>query len=301
MSKIQCKVSPNRFCYVCGTLTFKGEIRDMTPSFMSLYHHYFKRDVRDQDKCYVPKGVCASCNTTLRAWSNGARKSMPFGSPMIWTRPSNLPEDCYFCNCLTEGYNCHNHKLIEYPDHTSSQRPRPHNSDLPIPPAPWIQREDDCEDSDSGNGTIDFVDPVEDSDLAPRTPKLYDQESLNDLVRDLGLTKADAELLGSRLQERNMLALGTCFSQYRYRDKDFTEFFKEEDSLVYCDNVPGLMAAFGLLLTREDREKRASTICLMACEELGEGKFGRTSFNANRLSSGPPTLSDEGTNYVDSS
>ncbi|KAJ8684804.1 hypothetical protein QAD02_020597 [Eretmocerus hayati] len=151
MSKIQCKVSPNRLCYVCGTLTFKGEIRDMTPSFMSLYHHYFKRDVRDQDKSYVPKGVCASCNTTLRAWSNGARKSMPFGSPIIWTRPSNHPEDCYFCNCLTEGYNRHNRKLIEYPDHTSSQRPRPHNSDSPIPPAPWIRREDDCEDRDSGS------------------------------------------------------------------------------------------------------------------------------------------------------
>lgn len=36
--------------------------------------------------------------------------------------------------------------------------------------------------------------------------KLFDQEALNDLVRDLNLPKDKAELLGSGLHERNLLS-----------------------------------------------------------------------------------------------
>ena len=50
-------------------------------------------------------------------------------------------------------------------------------------------------------------------------PKLMSQSDLDDLVRDLDLPKQSAQLLGSRLQERNFLAPGTTFSWYRYREK----------------------------------------------------------------------------------
>ena len=56
-------------------------------------------------------------------------------------------------------------------------------------------------------------------------PKLMSQSDLDDLVRDLDLPKQSAQLLGSRLQERNFLAPGTIFSWYRYREKEFVEFF----------------------------------------------------------------------------
>lgn len=36
-------------------------------------------------------------------------------------------------------------------------------------------------------------------------PQLFGQRELNDLVRDLGLSKKAAELLASRLQEKHLL------------------------------------------------------------------------------------------------
>lgn len=56
--------------------------------------------------------------------------------------------------------------------------------------------------------------------------------TLNDLVRDLGLTKELAQLLGSRLSAVNSLLPGTTFSRYRYRDKKFRQIFKKESDFV---------------------------------------------------------------------
>lgn len=42
-------------------------------------------------------------------------------------------------------------------------------------------------------------------------PQLFTQNDLNNLVRDLNLMKSNAELLGSRLKEKNLLAENTTF------------------------------------------------------------------------------------------
>ena len=51
---------------------------------------------------------------------------------------------------------------------------------------------------------------------------LFSQGELNDLVRDLSLSKESSELLASRLKEKNMLEPGTQITFYRKRH---TEFF----------------------------------------------------------------------------
>jgi hypothetical protein len=43
----------------------------------------------------------------------------------------------------------------------------------------------------------------------------FTQSELNDLIRELQLTKGKSELLGSRLREKNMLASGVIFSWYQ--------------------------------------------------------------------------------------
>ena len=48
---------------------------------------------------------------------------------------------------------------------------------------------------------------------ADNSPHLLGQAELNDLVRDLELTKEKTELLGPRLQERNLLKPGTTISE----------------------------------------------------------------------------------------
>ena len=40
-------------------------------------------------------------------------------------------------------------------------------------------------------------------------PQQFSQAELNDLIQDLGLPKQSTELLGSRLQEKNLLTPGT--------------------------------------------------------------------------------------------
>ena len=44
-----------------------------------------------------------------------------------------------------------------------------------------------------------------------KQPKLFTQDELNDLSRDLNLSKESAQLLGSRLRDHNLLAPGTTF------------------------------------------------------------------------------------------
>lgn len=78
------------------------------------------------------------------------------------------------------------------------------------------------------------------------TIALFNQAALNDLVRDLDLSKEKAELITSRLQKRNMLQPEVTFYWYRHREVEFIEFFLDKDSMVYCSNVQGLIEKFGL-------------------------------------------------------
>ena len=67
------------------------------------------------------------------------------------------------------------------------------------------------------------------------------QEELNDLIRDLDLPKSKAELLGSRLQQWNLLKENVRISVYRKRHEDLVQFFKMERGLVACTDIDGLM------------------------------------------------------------
>lgn len=49
-------------------------------------------------------------------------------------------------------------------------------------------------------------------------PEKFDQKELSDLIRDCGLTKEKAELLASRLKEKNLLKQGTTATFYRNRE-----------------------------------------------------------------------------------
>ncbi|XP_036328305.1 uncharacterized protein LOC118754674 [Rhagoletis pomonella] len=91
-----------------------------------------------------------------------------------------------------------------YPDIPSSMAPVPHSSDRPVPTPPEKEQVSSCESPDSMS--------VEDNEgegfnlLADnKNPYYPNQKDMNDLIRDLGLTKSDAELLTSRLMQWNLL------------------------------------------------------------------------------------------------
>jgi hypothetical protein len=58
------------------------------------------------------------------------------------------------------------------------------------------------------------------------------------------LPKEKAELLGSRLKEKHLLAAGTPMYWYRSKEQEFTSYFSQDGGLVYCCNIPGLMQKF---------------------------------------------------------
>jgi len=57
------------------------------------------------------------------------------------------------------------------------------------------------------------------------------------LVHDIGLSKQNAEILGSRLNERNLLHQSIIFYWYKKREEDLKAYFVKEGSLVYCNNI----------------------------------------------------------------
>ena len=83
-------------------------------------------------------------------------------------------------------------------------------------------------------------------------PKLFSQTRLNDLSRELNLSKETAQLLASRLKEKNLLEKNAPFAWCRHREKEFRKSFSKENTLVYCQDVQGLIKTFGISYKTED-------------------------------------------------
>ena len=63
-------------------------------------------------------------------------------------------------------------------------------------------------------------------------PQQFSLSELNDLIRDLALTKDAVQLLGTRLQEKNLFISRTSFYWFRNREKDFVPCFSQDDELI---------------------------------------------------------------------
>lgn len=211
---------------------------------MKVYFAYFKLKLGDQDKPWAPHKVCRRCEEDLRLWFKGKKNSFRFGIPMMWREQQNHTTDCYFCSVDVRGFNTKNKTKISYPNLSSAIRPVPHSSEIPVPhpPSSLDDIRSDLEDGD----TLPHQDESSSDFSVDEGPQPFSQSELNDLVRDLGLSKDAAELLGSRLKNKNLLTPGTSFSWYRHREKEFTQFFSKEGNLVFCNDVQGLMKCFDI-------------------------------------------------------
>lgn len=239
-----CKHNPDCFCYVCGVFlgskAVKHRIKDAN-NFCLAYSSYFGMPVGDQDKKWAPHVVCGCCRSTLEAWYRGENRKMKFGVPRIWREPTDHLSNCYFCvTDLSHHKRCKKTNVFAYPDLPSSLRPIPHGEELPIPPSPVLN---ECEDTTESNTEIDHEEDFsEDEDATPHYPT---QNELNDLIRDLGLTKSKAEILSSRLKQWNLLSKSCKISSQRKRHEPFSQYFTLTDKLCYCHNVLGLFKEIG--------------------------------------------------------
>jgi hypothetical protein len=204
MARRGCKNDADVFCYICGSFVITKQRQNITSFVKQVYYAYFGVKLGDQDKSWAPHTVCRYCVESLRLWSRGRKKAMSFAIPMVWREPKNHDDDCYFCSIHVKGYNQTSKTKIQYPDLPSARRPIPHGPDLPVPMPPSTLKFDSsssCSSSPESSGSSN-------EDYKPGvsvTPTPFTQSELNDLVRDLGLTKDSAQLLGSRLHSKNLL------------------------------------------------------------------------------------------------
>lgn len=162
----------------------KKQQLNITDFVKKVYFVYFKLKLGDQDKVGAPHKVCKRCVEDLRNWSKGKIKNLRFGIPMMWREQKNHgDDDCYFCSCDVKGFNSKWKCSITYPNLPSAIRPVPHGPDVPVPTLP-------ANLSDKEEATFQHLPEDEWScseSVDDGKPKLFSQEELNDLVRDLDL------------------------------------------------------------------------------------------------------------------
>ena len=243
-SRRSCCNDPDKFCYICGQYTFKKQRKTITDFVRKVYLAYFKVKLGDQDKLWPPHIVCKACVEKLRKWTNGTLASLRFGVPMVWREPKNHFDDCYFCLVNLKGFNRHKKNSWNYPDLESARLPVPHCEEVPVPEF------SDLPDISMGYDEFQFHKEVESSasdsvrsvfESSSSVPEQFKQEEVSDLVRDLNLSKEAAEILASRLKDKNCLRTGASITLYRTREKELFPYFSEQDELVYCKDIEGLL------------------------------------------------------------
>jgi hypothetical protein len=68
-------------------------------------------------------------------------------------------------------------------------------------------------------------------------------KDFNDLIKDVDLTKSNAELLTSRLKQWNLLDESVQVTDQRKCHQAFSSFFTRQDGLCFCHNVTDLFEA----------------------------------------------------------
>jgi len=139
--------------------------------------------------------------------------------------------------------NRKNRNSLTYPNLNSAIRPVPHSEELPVPDFEGLPQLESSLSSEEVDVSIDSDNTLADNDFPPSllSPQLFSQGELNDLTRDLNLSKESSELLASMLKEKNLLKPGTLITFYRKRHEEFLPYFTQENEIVYSNNVEGLI------------------------------------------------------------
>lgn len=232
------------FCNVCGKFETQSNRRGISDSIKSKYLEVYKTPMKNLDKPWVPKSICNTCRLNLTQWND--KKGDVIIEPAVWHEPINHDEDCYFCAWDINGCNKRKKNNITYPEVRS------------VTPAKK-GRIEKFQEEETHSSTIEqmHVDEFQenyDNDSFGNTAEhmFYNQDELDDLVRDLNLPKDKSELLASRLKEKNLLLPGTKITVYRKRDNQFLKYFATAESVVFCIDITGLINTYEINLYEPD-------------------------------------------------
>lgn len=204
-----CVNSPDLYCYICGLFTPVNKRKNVTDEIRKEYYDYFNIHI-NQNNHWTPTYICGTCEASLNKWSRNQGK-LSFGTPMIWREPVIHSNECYFCAVSLRGIKWERRNDPKwYGNVTTVTKPEPHSQLLPvpIPPNTVPTNTPSSKLTTTGSGSASFVPSDDDKGV-----KLFNQDDLDDLVRDLYLSKQFSELIASRLKDRNMLEKGSVVKQ----------------------------------------------------------------------------------------
>ena len=124
-----------------------------------------------------------------------------------------------------------------YPNIPSALRPVPHSEGIsvPEPPKEFTIDSDDEDEGESTSGSPEPPASTEPHVLHGRSsaPQLHilTQDKLNDLVRDLELSKSKTELLESRHKQLNLFEKNIRIYSFRSRLQQFVPFSERKMTL----------------------------------------------------------------------
>ena len=232
---------PDNFCYVCGEYTPPAHRVKLNSRIRYAYKHYFACQEGDKDKKWASHICFNRCRTSLLFRLDGKRKQMPFAVSMVWREQSDHVTDCYFCMTNIKGFSRKYTSKISYPVCRPAIKPVPNDLDLPVPQPPNEKKNTLSVDEGASTSTKSEEDLIETdpSFQHESAPLLINQERQNDLVRDLYLSKENAEVLGSRLQQWNLLEPGTTISSFRIRNQSLSRYYASAENICYCKDIAG--------------------------------------------------------------
>lgn len=175
----------------------------------------------------------------LTGWKKGTHR-MPFAIPMIWREPKDHLSDCYFCLINITGITSKTKHTVKYPNLKSAIRPVLRNEQFPVPvyADTTLGNNSDSDLTETENASDENKnEPTFEANTCSSEPYFPNQKDLNDLIRDLNLSKQQAEGLASRLKGWNLLQKDVKICSYRGHHSDFKDRFSEENGIVFCNDI----------------------------------------------------------------
>ena len=268
----ECNKSSSLFCYVCGKFEKKKNRRNIAHHENDYKNYFNLQALNGKGESWVPSSICNLCRVMLyrrKMSQSDLGKSMI--RPAVWNKPQSA-EDCYICMTKFKGmvslYNVEYANAVSFippvyseiiiadaaahmdVDENSNQGENEMDVDeIDEEPHSESSKNDADQNLDlSTSSSESNSDHESDDDYAysRKRPciKPWNQEKLNDVVRNIGLSKDASEYLASSLKVDGLVTKDTSSTYYRHREKDFLTFFEREDSLIYCSDIQGLMDTF---------------------------------------------------------
>ena len=148
-----------------------------------------------------------------------------------------------------KGFRSKYRKKITYPNLDSVLRSVSHNPSMPatIPPEDGLSSLADelvfDKDTSSASSDASGYEYEPEENLKPIL--LFTQDQLNNLIKDLELSKQKAEFLASWLQENNLLQKDMLVSHCRKHNADLSTVFRLDGPLCYCHDITSLFEKLG--------------------------------------------------------